>query len=89
MEPLPHLVTIPRAGKELSVSRRTVYRLIEDGKLERVYPRPRTARITSSSLTKYLERIQQPEQTAPRDSISQGIKARADAVFERFGLKKR
>lgn len=89
MDPLPYLVTIPEAGKQLSVSRRTVYRLIDDGKLKRVYPRPKAARITSSSLTQYLDGLKQPEQAAPRDSISQGIKARADVVLERFGLKKR
>ena len=88
MEPLPYLISIAEAGKQLAVSRRTVYRLIDDGKLERVYPRSGAARITGSSLSAYLEGLRQPVQTAPRDSISQSIKARADTVLERLGLKR-
>ena len=88
MEPLPYLITIPEAGKQLAVSRRTVYRLIQEGKLERVYPRRGAARITGSSLTKYLTDLRQPATAAPRASVSQIVKARATAVFEHLGLKR-
>jgi len=52
----PHLLTIRAAAERLAISTRGVYRLIEAGKLERVYPlgTQRTARITSQSVDRHL-----------------------------------
>ena len=54
-----HLLTIRAAAERLAISTRGVYRLIEAGKLERVYPlgTQRTARITSASVDRYLAYI--------------------------------
>ena len=54
LDALPPLLTIPAAAWWLGVSRRTVYRMIDDGSLERVKIRG-AARIPRESLTLYLK----------------------------------
>ena len=53
------LFTIKEAGEHLALSRASVYRLIDEGMLTRVYPRPRCARITRESLSAHLVRAQE------------------------------
>ena len=54
------LFTIKEAGEHLALSRATVYRLIDEGQLERVYPRQKAARITRESLAALLEKARTP-----------------------------
>jgi excisionase family DNA binding protein len=61
------LLTIPQAAFLLNVSRRTVYRLIDAGNLERVKI-GRSARVTAASLNLYLKSIRRspgPEKGGP------------------------
>ena len=53
------LFTYRETAQLLSVSPRTVTRLVEEDKLECVYVRPRDPRITSKSILDYVERIVQ------------------------------
>lgn len=46
------------AAAYLGLSVRSVRYLVTDGKLRRVYPRPRAARVTAESLTAYREAIE-------------------------------
>ena len=52
-------VTDAQAAAYLGVSIRAVRYLVEEGKLKRVYPRPRSARITAESLTEYRRAIEE------------------------------
>lgn len=59
------LLTIGEVAATLSLSRRTVYRLIDEGRLSRVYPRPHAPRVTAVSLQAYLERLGQEKRPGP------------------------
>ena len=59
-------------------SRATVYRLINDGQLQRVYPRQKAARITRESLNTLLEKAKTPGAVAT--SIEQNTQAKAQAA---------
>lgn len=78
--PLPDkaLFTIKEAGEHLALSRATVYRLIDEGQLERVYPRQKAARITRESLNTLLEKAKTPGAVAT--SIEQNTQAKAQAA---------
>lgn len=52
--PLPIALRLPRACAELGVSRATVYRLIEAGKLTRVHVGSRAVAVTRESLLELL-----------------------------------
>lgn len=52
------LFTIKEAGEHLALSRSTVYRLIDEGQLQRVYPRQKAARITRESLAALIAKAQ-------------------------------
>lgn len=52
-------VTDAQAAAYLGVSIRSARYLVEEGKLKRVYPRPRAARITAESLTGYRQAIEE------------------------------
>lgn len=72
------LFTIKEAGDHLALSQATIYRLINDGQLERVYPRQRAARITRESLVALLEKARTPG--AVRASTLQEQQAREQAA---------
>lgn len=78
--PQKALFTIKEAGEHLALSRASVYRLIDDGQLVRVYPRQRAARITRESLAAHLERSATPGAVAA--SIEQQAQARAAAAAQ-------
>jgi hypothetical protein len=52
---LAPLMTIDKTRAVLDVSRRTVYRLIDEGRLERVLVAPHTPRITRRSVRRLIE----------------------------------
>lgn len=52
-------VTDAQAAAYLGLSIRSARYLVEEGKLKRVYPRPRAARITAESLTGYRQAIEE------------------------------
>ena len=59
----PDLTTVAfvrdsEAARYLGLSLTSVYYLVTEGKLKRVYPRPRAARITVESLTMYREAVE-------------------------------
>ena len=58
--PAKALFTIEEAMGHLALSRASIYRLIAEGQLTRVHPRPRAARITRESLVALLEKSATP-----------------------------
>ena len=51
------LVTIEEAGKRLSLCRSSIYKLVHQGDLKRVYPLERTPRITVESILSFQAQI--------------------------------
>ena len=72
------LFTLKEAGEHLAPSQSSIYRLINDGQLQRVYPRQKAARITRESLLALLEKAQTKD--AVRASIEQNSQAKAQAA---------
>lgn len=70
------LFTTKEACQHLALSQSSVRRLIEEGQLAKVYPRPRAMRITRESLSAHLARAQTPGAVAA--SIQAGAQAKAD-----------
>lgn len=64
--------------KLLSLSQSSVRRLIEEGQLEKVYPRPRSMRVTRESLERHIAGA--TSAGAVRASIEQGQQAKAQAA---------
>lgn len=56
----------------LGLSWPTVYGLIAEGKLRRVYPRPRAPRVTRESLEEYLKGLERPGEGGPQGRGSGG-----------------
>ena len=77
LEPLVY--TINEAAELLRVHRATVYRLIAEGKLERVYIGPKAPRVTRESLVALVE-------NASRKTDRPGAVRGALAALKRFGL---
>jgi len=77
------LLTVNEVARALGLSRRTVYRLVEEGKLKRVHPTPRSARITRESLEAFLRSLEAPEKA---EKGGKGVVDRAREVLKRFGL---
>lgn len=75
------LLTVNEVARALGVSRRTVFRLIDEGKLKRVHPTPRSARITRESLEAFLRALEKGEEVQVK-----GMVERARDVLRRFGL---
>jgi hypothetical protein len=50
-------VTDKQAAAYLNISTRSVHNMIADGRLQRVYPNPRSSRITVESLTGYRDAL--------------------------------
>jgi Helix-turn-helix domain len=67
------LFTLKEAGEHLSLSPSSIHRLINEGQLTRVHPRPRASRITRESLAAHLERSATP------GAVVESIKANAQA----------
>ncbi|UZX16812.1 helix-turn-helix domain-containing protein (plasmid) [Thermus sp. PS18] len=76
------LFTYKEAREVLSVSRSTLFRLLEAGKLKRVYPAPRSPRITRESLLAFLRSL---EEERP-EGAGKSVVDRAREVLRRFGL---
>lgn len=76
------LLTIKEVAQALGVSRMTVYRLIRAGRLRRVYPTPRSARITRESLEAFLRSLEE----AKPEGAGRSVVDRAREVLRRFGL---
>jgi len=76
------LLTIKEVAQALGVSRMTVYRLIRAGRLKRVYPTPRSARITRESLEAFLRSLEE----AKPEGAGRSVVDRAREVLRRFGL---
>ncbi|MFN4071430.1 MAG: helix-turn-helix domain-containing protein [Thermus caldifontis] len=77
------LLTVNEVARALGLSRRTVYRLVEEGKLKKVHPTPRSARITRESLEAFLRSLEAPEKAGEK---GKGVVDRAREVLRRFGL---
>ena len=77
LEPLVY--TINEAAELLRVHRATIYRLIAEGKLERVYIGPKAPRVTRESLLALVE-------NASRKTDRPGSIKGALRVLKRFGL---
>jgi len=73
------LLTVNEVARALGLSRRTVYRLVEEGKLKKVHPTPRSAR---ESLEAFLRSLEKGEE----EVRVKGIADRAREVLKRFGL---
>ena len=54
--PKPRWVSVSRIAEEFGLSNRTVYRLIDDGKLEASYMTPRALRVNRESMESLVER---------------------------------
>jgi hypothetical protein len=86
-------VTDQQAATYIGVSVRSVHNMIRDGRLHRVYPNPRTSRITTLSLTAYRDAIlngQLPRiHTQPANPHTQPTPApekKAVGLLARWGL---
>lgn len=49
-----NLMTVTTAARHLSVSKKRVYQLIQEGRLDSLRPSPRTIRITKESLERFI-----------------------------------
>ena len=86
------LLKVSDVMEMLSCSRATVYRMIEDQKLERVYPRAGMPRITGSSYLDYLEETKTGNARATKPSSLPTVPKRpgagaASTVLNWLGLK--
>ncbi len=78
----PLVFTIEEAAALLRVHRATVFRLVKEGKLERVYIGRRSARITRESLERFVR-----EQLGERPPEVEGGEGRGvRELLKRFGL---
>ncbi len=77
------LLTYQEVAKALGLSRRTVFKLVAQGKLKRVHPTPRSARITRESLGAFLRSL---EEEARPEGAGRSVVDRAREVLRRFGL---
>jgi excisionase family DNA binding protein len=77
---------ISEVADVLSVSARTVYNLIEEGKLERVHPRPQAARITGSSLLKFVAGLKDGEKIPTQEPLPEKVKSKAQGIRDWLGL---
>lgn len=48
------LTTVPLVAKQLSISKKRVYQLVQEGRLESLRLSPRTLRITRSSVDRFI-----------------------------------
>lgn len=55
-QPKPRWVSVSRIAEEYGLSNRTVYRLIDDGKIEASYITPRALRVNRESMESLVER---------------------------------
>lgn len=55
-QPKPRWISVSRIAEEYSLSNRTVYRLIDDGKIEASYITPRALRVNRESMEALIER---------------------------------
>lgn len=76
------LLTVPEVARALGLSTRTIYKLIEQGKLKKVHPTPRRSRIPRESLEAFLRSLEKGEE----EVRVKGIADRAREVLKRFGL---
>ncbi|BDG17780.1 helix-turn-helix transcriptional regulator [Thermus scotoductus] len=76
------LLTIPEVARALGLSTRTIWKLINEGKLKRVHPTPRSSRVTRESLEAFLRSLEKGEE----EVRVKGIADRAREVLKRFGL---
>lgn len=81
------LFTLAEVRVHLALSKFSVQRLINDGQLTRVHPRPRAARITRESLAALLERS--ADQAAMQATSQAKAQARAAATAETKTEKKK
>ncbi|BFH76971.1 hypothetical protein TthTF19_21270 (plasmid) [Thermus thermophilus] len=77
------LLTYQEVARALGLSRRTVFKLVAQGKLKRVHPTPRSARITRESLEAFLRSL---EEEAKPEGAGRSVVDRAREVLRRFGL---
>jgi len=78
------LLTVNEVARALGLSRRVVFRLINEGKLKRVYPTShrRSARITRESLEAFLRSLEEGK----AEGTGRSVVDRAREVLRRFGL---
>ncbi|WP_083309515.1 MULTISPECIES: AlpA family transcriptional regulator [unclassified Corynebacterium] len=55
-QPKPRWISVSRIAEEYGLSTRTVYRLIDDGKIEASYITPRALRVNRESMEALIER---------------------------------
>ncbi len=80
------LLTYEEVQRALGVSRTTVWRLVQEGKLKKVHPTPRSARITRESLLAFLRSLEEGERKGEKGEGAKGALDRAREVLRRFGL---
>jgi excisionase family DNA binding protein len=78
------LLTYEDVQRALGVSRTTVWRLVQEGKLKLVYPTPRSSRVTRESLLAFLRSLEEGERKG--EGAGKGALDRAREVLRRFGL---
>lgn len=76
------LYTIKEACEVLALSKSSVQRLINEGQLTRVYPRPRSSRITRESLAAHLAKSSDRAAVRAAATTGQQAQAQARAVVE-------
>lgn len=86
------LFTIPETAEALGLTPRTVYRLIAEGKLTRVYPTPGAARVTAASLESFMSALPSDSKSSRGRHGAQVVKAakasKAAGIFARFGWRR-
>lgn len=70
------MLRVPRVAKLLDVSRKRVYQLIQEGRLEAVRLGPRQTRILRDSLDAYIEELRRRERIARGDEIPDPAESR-------------
>lgn len=76
------LFTYDQVAWMLGISRRSVYHLVDRGKLKRVYIAPRSPRITRESLEAFLRSLEEGK----AEGTGRSVVDRAREVLRRFGL---
>lgn len=83
------LFTTKEACQVLALSQSSVRRLIEEGQLSKVYPRPRSMRITRESLAAHLEKAATPGAVRSSIEATTAAQAQARAMVEQEQAQKK
>ncbi len=66
---VPMLLTLDQVAQELTVSKRSVQRLISSGQLEALHLSPALIRVRDTALTRYLDNLQRSQRLAGKSHV--------------------